>query len=100
MKIPRVLQGWRLALGGKADVSRSVWALTPLHRKWLFALLARAAASVRSHASCRVSPFREPFVLTGHLVEVLFDRERGRISSQPPVPAPRACGSNPPAGTA
>ncbi len=36
----------------------------------------------RSYACGFVSPFREPVVLTGRLVEVVFERGRRRNSSQ------------------
>ena len=38
----------------------------------------------RSYAGSFLSSFCEPVVLTGHLVEVLLERERRRIGSQPP----------------
>ena len=42
------------------------------------------ATFARSDAGGFLSSFCEPVVLTGHLVEVLFERERRRISSQRP----------------
>ncbi len=38
----------------------------------------------RSYAGGFLSPVREPVVLTGYLVEVLFEHGRRRSSSQPP----------------
>ncbi len=41
------------------------------------------SGGARSYACGIVSPFREPVVLQSHLVEVLFERGRRRISGQP-----------------